>query len=41
LNLTGVGNFKDKTYRFKPQAIALQINAPEPTEVKTVANTAK
>jgi hypothetical protein len=27
LNLTGVGVFKDKTYRFKPPAIGLQINA--------------
>jgi hypothetical protein len=35
LNLTGVGTFKDKTYRFKPPAIALQVNAPEPVEVKT------
>jgi hypothetical protein len=35
LNLIGVGVFKDKTYRFKPPAIALQVNAPEPVEVKT------
>lgn len=35
LNLTGVGVFRDKTYRFKPPAIALQVNAPEPTEIKT------
>jgi hypothetical protein len=35
LKLTGVGTFKDKTYRFKPQPIALQVNAPEPAEVKT------
>jgi len=35
LKLTGVGTFNDKTYRFKPQPIALQINAPEPAEVKT------
>lgn len=49
LTLTGVGAFKDKTYRFKPPAIALQVNAPEGVEVKTAeaktaetaANTAK
>lgn len=35
LTLTGVGSFKDKTYRFKPQPIALLVNAPEPAEVKT------
>jgi hypothetical protein len=35
LKLTGVAVFKDKTYRFKPPAIALQINAPEPAEIKT------
>lgn len=35
LKLTGVGTFKDKTYRFKPQPIGLQINAPEAVEVKT------
>jgi hypothetical protein len=35
LHLTGTGTFKDKTYRFTPQAIALQVNAPEPVEVKT------
>ena len=29
------GVFKDKTYRFKPPAIGLQINAPEPVEIKT------
>lgn len=49
LTLTGVGAFKDKTYRFKPPTVALQVNAPEPVEVKTAevktaeaaANTAK
>lgn len=35
LTLTGVGAFKDKTYRFKPPTIALQVNAPEAVEVKT------
>jgi hypothetical protein len=35
LKLTGTGTFKDKTYRFKPPAVALQVNAPEPVEVKT------
>ena len=35
LTITGVGTFKDKTYRFKPAAIALLVNAPEATEVKT------
>jgi hypothetical protein len=35
LHLTGTGTFKDKTYRFTPQAIALQVNAPEPVELKT------
>jgi hypothetical protein len=35
LKLTGTGTFKDKTYRFKPPVIALQVNAPEPVEVKT------
>jgi hypothetical protein len=35
LTLTGVGTFKEKTYRFKPPTIALLVNAPEPTEVKT------
>jgi hypothetical protein len=35
LKLTGIGTFKDKTYRFKPPVIGLQINAPEPAEVKT------
>ena len=35
LKLTGTGVFKDKTYRFKPPVIALQVNAPEPVEVKT------
>jgi hypothetical protein len=35
LKLTGTGTFKDKTYRFKPQPIALLVNAPEPVEVKT------
>lgn len=37
LTLTGTGVFKDKSYRFKPQAIGLQVNAPEPSETKTVA----
>jgi hypothetical protein len=35
LHLTGVGTFKDKTYRFKAPAIGLQVNAPEAVEVKT------
>jgi hypothetical protein len=35
LTVTGVGNFKEKTYRFKPATIALIVNAPEPVEVKT------
>jgi hypothetical protein len=35
LKLTGTGTFNDKTYRFKPPAVALQVNAPEPVEVKT------
>lgn len=37
LTLTGVGNFREKTYRFKPATIALLVNAPEPVEVKTAA----
>ncbi len=37
LTITGVGVFNDKTYRFKPQTIALLVNAPEPAEVKTAA----
>jgi hypothetical protein len=37
LTLTGVGNFHEKTYRFKPATIALQVNAPEPVDVKTAA----
>jgi hypothetical protein len=49
LTLTGTGAFKDKTYRFKPPTIGLQVNAPEAVEVKTAevktaetaANTAK
>jgi hypothetical protein len=35
LTFTGVGAFKEKTYRFKPPTVALQVNAPEPVEVKT------
>jgi hypothetical protein len=35
LTLTGVGTFRDKAYRFKPQAIKLIVNAPEPVEIKT------
>jgi hypothetical protein len=35
LTFTGTGTFKDKTYHFKPPAVGLQVNAPEPAEVKT------
>jgi hypothetical protein len=35
LVLTGAGVFRDKNYKFKPQPIALQINAPEAVEIKT------
>jgi hypothetical protein len=37
LTVTGVGNFREKTYRFKPAAIGLLVNAPEAAEVKTAA----
>jgi hypothetical protein len=35
VTFTGTGIFKDKTYRFNPPAVGLQINAPEPVELKT------
>jgi len=34
LTLTGTGTHKDRIYRFKPAAVTLTINAPEPAENK-------